>query len=89
MNLRGKAIFTCPKTGKDVTLHVECTNADGKGNNCVFFKHWGWSGSHPTLGCDYKQEPTTEEKPKEETLEEEQEEEGERDWRDPTFIDEE
>jgi hypothetical protein len=51
--IKGKAVFTCPKTGKEVTLHKECTNADGKGNNCEFFKHWMWESSHPLLACGY------------------------------------
>lgn len=41
----GKAFFTCPMTGKEVSLHEVC-------QHCDFFKHWSWSGAHPILCCD-------------------------------------
>jgi hypothetical protein len=73
-----------------VKLHVDCLNADGRGTQCVFFKFWSWQGPHPTIGCDYKQEEEQKETAKgKEEIEEEQEEEGEREWREPQFIDEE
>jgi len=53
MIIKGKAIFTCPKTGEKVHLHKECTNIDGKGNNCPHYKHWSWEGPHPLLACNY------------------------------------
>jgi len=89
MILQGKAIFTCPKTGKEVILHIDCLNPDGKGNQCIFFRHWGgWHSAHPTIGCDYKQEQQTEEK-KHEEEHIDQETEDERAWRDPQFIEDE
>lgn len=53
MIIKGKAVFKCPKTGKEVRLDEKCTNADGKGNNCEFFKHWMWQGTRPLLACSY------------------------------------
>lgn len=87
MIIQGAAVFTCPRTKKQVTLHRECLNADGKGNRCVLFKHWMWTGAHPTLCCDYKQEPekpTTEDQKEE--LEDNEPEGTGRDWRQPDFV---
>lgn len=50
---KGKAVFKCPKTGKDILLHEDCINADGKGNNCIFFNCYGMIGSRPYVACSY------------------------------------
>jgi len=77
MIIKGKAIFTCPKTGKEVSLSKDCVE-------CECFQHWMWEDAHPLLACN----PDTknmeqggenvkleEEKDKEEEGEEEEEEE--------------
>lgn len=46
MIIKGKAVFTCPKTGKEVTLSKDCIP-------CKFFKHWMWESAHPLLACGY------------------------------------
>lgn len=53
MIITGKAVFKCPKTGEEVSLHKECTNINGKGDNCPHYQHWTWQGSHPLLACNY------------------------------------
>jgi len=53
MIIKGVAVFTCPKTGEEVRLDKECTNIDGKGNNCPHYKHWSWEGARPLLVCVY------------------------------------
>lgn len=40
----GKAVFQCPKNGKEVTLHKDCVH-------CKDFRHWGWHGSKPVITC--------------------------------------
>ena len=43
--LIGKAVFKCPKTGKEVVLHEDCINCEG-------FRHWGIKGSKPFICCE-------------------------------------
>lgn len=52
--IKGKAVFVCPRTGEEVQLHKECTNLDGKGNNCPFFKRWSWEGARPVVVCSWR-----------------------------------
>lgn len=45
----GKAVFKCPKTGEEVTLHKDCVK-------CENFKHWGWYGGRPYISCKAEHE---------------------------------
>lgn len=73
MIIKGKAIFLCPKTGKEVSLSKDCVE-------CECFKYWMWENSHPLLACSYKKDveqggenvKLEEEKDKEEEEEEEE-----------------
>jgi len=47
----GKVVLKCPKKGKEVVLHEDCMNADGEGNSCVHFKHYGIEGSKIAVTC--------------------------------------
>ena len=51
--IRGKAVFKCPKTGREVTLHKDCLNCDD-------FKHWGWYSGRPYISCKAAQEESKE-----------------------------
>jgi len=42
--LMGKAVFKCPKTDRDVTLHQDCIN-------CNDFGYWGIKGARPYISC--------------------------------------
>jgi hypothetical protein len=44
MTIYGKAVFKCPKTGKEAVLHEDCVN-------CPNFGHWGTVGSKPFITC--------------------------------------
>jgi len=47
----GKVVLKCPETGKEVVLHEDCINKDGRGNNCPNFKHFGIQGSKVWIAC--------------------------------------
>lgn len=44
MMVEGKAVFRCPRDGREVVLHGDCIN-------CERFRHWGFKGSKPYVSC--------------------------------------
>ena len=49
--LRAVIRIVCPKTGKEVELHKECQDADGKGTPCQYYKHFGLEGHKVYVAC--------------------------------------
>ena len=44
MMVVGKAVFKCPRDGREVVLDRDCVN-------CGRFSHWGFKGSKPYVSC--------------------------------------
>jgi len=56
MIIKANVVLRCPKTGKEVRIDHECTNTDGKGNPCPFFKHFNITGGFRlTITCKYEE----------------------------------
>lgn len=53
MVVQGKAVFLCPKTGKEVFLHETCIFNEETKLPCPYFHGYGYIGARPYITCDY------------------------------------
>lgn len=51
--VEGDVTVICPKTGEPVTVRKNCGDADGKGNFCIWFNHFGFHGWKIYVSCRY------------------------------------
>lgn len=51
--VEGDVTVICPKTGEPVTVRKNCGDADGKGNPCIWFEHFGIAGNKIYVYCKY------------------------------------